>query len=125
MSFVYLASPYTHKDQAIRRDRYIQAKYYTAYALVNGIHLYSPIVHCHELAMEFNLPKDFLFWKAYNSAMLAKSSRVSILCIPGWEESKGVSYEKDLAQQLCIPIDYILSDTLEHVREFARAQKVN
>lgn len=124
MSFTYIASPYTHANPAIRHNRWWEAHCYTAYALSCGQHVYSPIVHCHQMAQDFSLPKDFMFWKAYNAAMLSKSSRLSILTMSGWQESAGVAYEISLARELCISVEYILPDAIAEAVEKMRAEKV-
>lgn len=107
MSFIYLGSPYTHVDSAIVRQRFRATEACTARLLIAGKHVYSPIVHCHSLAEQFDLPKSFNFWQRYNFAMLAKASELYVLCLPGWESSHGLSSEIAMAQQLSIPITYL------------------
>lgn len=79
--------------------------------------VYSPIVHCHELAKVHELPRNFEFWKEYNDVMLLGSHTLYILNLDGVMESKGVQDEAELAQQERKPIfwltphsdDYIIS----------------
>ena len=61
--------------------------------LNKGIHTYSPVIHCHQIAQDYSLPKDFTFWKEYNFAMIEKASEVLVLGIPGWRSSQGVTAE--------------------------------
>ena len=63
MSFVYLASPYTHKKREVMMDRHHAASVATAQLLLKGAVVFSPIVHCHEIALEHQLPTDFAFWQ--------------------------------------------------------------
>ena len=48
---IYVASPYTHEDPAVREERYLAALRYTAKLLANKRWCFSPIVHCHDLAL--------------------------------------------------------------------------
>ena len=89
----YLASPYTHKDSSTRELRYLAARDHTAQLLAQGLIIYSPIVHCHDLAKANSLPYDASFWTRYNFAMLARCDFIRVLKLPGWKESKGVKAE--------------------------------
>lgn len=107
MSYTYIASPYTHDKEHVMHDRYLIAASYTASLLRLHHHCYSPIVHCHELAVKFDLPRELDFWKRYNTSMLRHADELYVLCIPGWKESRGVQFEIDLAEQLGLPIRFI------------------
>jgi len=108
MSFVYLASPYTHGDPKIVEERAAAAANFTAAHLRKGVFIYSPIVHCHELAKTHDLPKDFEFWKSYNFAMLSKASELWVLTLAGWEVSKGVREERTFAKSFNLPLLFVL-----------------
>lgn len=101
---MYLASPYSDPDPVIRKTRFLIAAERTAEKLTAGLIVYSPIVHCHFLVENFNLPPDFDFWKKYNFGILRRASSVCVLQIKGWEESKGVRAEMQLAADLDIPL---------------------
>ena len=85
-------------------NRYHVACDFTAKLLNDKKWCYSPIVHCHELAKQFALPRDFEFWKEYNIAMLGLCSDIYILGIDGWRESKGVAAEIEYAKLVQIPL---------------------
>ena len=104
MSYIYLASPYSDKSETVRHERYLKTAEATAQMLLQGLHIYSPIVHCHELAKRFQLPGDFDFWNKYNFAMLGEASALHILELPGWNKSKGIHAEIQYALRLSIPI---------------------
>ena len=104
MSYIYLACPYSSKHASIRHKRYLQVAEVTAELLIKNIHVYSPIVHCHDIACRFNLPGDFNFWMKYNYAMLSKASGLTILELPSWEKSKGLRAEIEYATSHSIPI---------------------
>jgi len=84
--------------------RYLQARDVTALLMLKGLHIFSPIVHCHELAKVHNLPKDFSFWQKYDKAMLSSAIGLWVLQLEGWEKSKGVLWEMAYANQLKLPI---------------------
>lgn len=72
--------------------------------LKDGLMVYSPIVHCHELAKIADMPKDAAFWEKYNFTMLAAAENVGVLMIDGWEKSVGIAGEVEEAKRLHIPV---------------------
>ena len=104
MTYVYLASPYSHQDASMREARYSAARDATAWMLAQRIWVYSPIVHCHELCKVQKLPTDAAYWQDYNFAMLRSAKELVVLNIPGWLDSKGVAAEIDFARQRNIHI---------------------
>lgn len=98
--YTYLASPYSHPSEFVREHRYIAAKAATVFLLKQSVWIYSPIVHCHELAKTSSLPKDFDYWQNYNRAMLRGATDLLVLKIEGWAESKGVAAEVKYAIEL-------------------------
>jgi hypothetical protein len=107
MSFIYIASPYTSPDPEVVQQRFEVAEAYTHYLLKNEFWAYSPVVHCHEIAHKFSLPKNFDYWMNYNFAMLSKASDLHVLKIPGFEESKGVAGEVEFAKKCGISVIYV------------------
>lgn len=97
---IYVASPYTHQDISVMEARYHKAMDLTAFLLKKEWWCYSPIVHCHEMAVKFDLPRDFGFWKRYNWHMLLQASAFFVLDIDGWQESKGVAEEFEFAKHV-------------------------
>jgi hypothetical protein len=105
--YSYLCSPYSHPDPAVRAERYVAVLKETAYLLKMGLHIYSPIVHCHELAKVANMPTDAEFWKAYNFCMIRSAEYVKVLMLDGWEASVGIKGEVEEARRLHIPVMYV------------------
>jgi len=97
---IYLASPYSHEDKMIEQHRYEIAEEVTAKALNMGFFVYSPIVHCHNLALKYNLPTDAKFWEKYNYELLLRSDYLVVLALNGWTKSKGVNWEINTANNL-------------------------
>ncbi len=58
---------------------------------------YSPISHCHELSIQEDLPKEYLFWKACDRHMIAKSDGLIVLMMEdeygSWKDSEGMTDE--------------------------------
>lgn len=102
MSYIYLASPYSHPDLRVRRDRYYATQDCVAWMLANRIWVYSPIVHCHFMAIEYELPKDAKYWRPYNRAMLRYAAALWTLRIPGWQNSEGIKDELESALELVV-----------------------
>lgn len=90
---IYVASPYSHPAPAVREGRFRAAQEYTAQLLRARSWCYSPIVHCHDLAVRFKLPFTADFWEDYNFHMLERSDSLHVLKLPGWEDSRGVQAE--------------------------------
>ncbi len=70
--------------------------------------VYSPIVHCHWLAVYHGLRTDFEFWRDYNYAMLESAHTLYLLDIDGWKDSVGVGSEIEFARRNSKPI-YLLT----------------
>lgn len=76
-----------------------------------GATVYSPIVHCHPIAMQcevMDMPLGLGIetWKHFNAAMLASAEALRVLKLPGWEASKGIEWEVDRARQYNLPVTF-------------------
>jgi len=117
---IYLASPYTDPSAVIMDQRYEAAMHCTALMLRRRMYVYSPIVHCHELAKRHELPRDFEFWQKYDLHMLDRSSQILVLKLPGWQESRGVTAELAHARSTCMPralVEVVKDDLVYEVLE--------
>lgn len=106
---IYLASPYSHPDPLIMKTRFLLAEQVVGLCTSAGMHVYSPIVHYHEIARKIILPTDFNFWKSINFDMIRRADAVYVLNIEGVHESKGVKAETQFAKLCGMPI-YGISD---------------
>jgi hypothetical protein len=103
---IYLASPYTHPDPAVRAVRF-RATCQTAAKLIReGQIVFAPIAHSHPMT-EFGLPADWQFWERYDVEFLRRCSELVVLKLDGWRESRGVQAEIDLALEMDLPIRYL------------------
>jgi hypothetical protein len=106
MSYIYLASPYSDPDATIRALRYNAVRDAAAFFLKQRVWVYSPIVHCHDLSIEHNMPGDALFWRDYNLAMMRSATRMYVLAMDGYRESKGIAGEIEAATLMGLPWNY-------------------
>lgn len=103
-ALIYLGSPYSNVDQLQQKINFILARDATAWFMERGIFIYSPIVHCHDIAVHYDLPHDYTFWKHYNRRMLSACDEFCMLRIDGWDTSKGLKGEIADAQKLEKPL---------------------
>jgi Domain of unknown function (DUF1937) len=113
MSYAFLASPYSHPDYAVMEQRYKSALYAVEWFYRHDQTVFSPIVHCHELAKLYSLPSDAKFWWKHNRAMLISAAQLFILTIDGWDTSAGIQREVGLATVLNHPIKFIVPPLYE------------
>ncbi len=63
-----------------------------------GYCVFSPISHSYPISKYCKAnPCDHKFWLAQDLWILDCCEEVHVLCLPGWEESKGVKFEVDRA----------------------------
>lgn len=101
---IYVASPYSaapseNYDKLVAVWPALQATFPTKT-------LYSPILHYHEVAARHNLPTRADAWWRRNEEMIQLAFAVVVVQLPGWEASKGVALERDLARKRDMPIYY-------------------
>lgn len=103
---IYLASPYSHADPAVREERYHAACRATAALLGAGLVAFSPIVHSHPL-VAFDLPSGWDFWERIDRAHLERCDEVVVLTLDGWQQSAGVNAEVAIARALGKPVHFL------------------
>jgi nucleoside 2-deoxyribosyltransferase len=103
---LYLASPYSHPDLAVREQRYRAACAATAALLRSGVIVFAPIVHSHPL-VEYGLPTGWEFWERCDREHLQRCDEVAVLMLDGWRDCAGVQAEVRLATELGKPIRYL------------------
>lgn len=106
-TLVYLATPYSHPDPSVEQIRFEVVNRVAAKLMAEGEHIFSPISHTHPIALAGELPKNWEFWKEYDTAILSVCSKLIVLRQVGWEWSKGVTEEVKIAESLGIPVSYI------------------
>ena len=93
VSFIYLASPYSHPDPTVEHQRYLDVEEAAVRAFVAGFHVFSPIIHWHNAALRHNLPTQAQAYWELDKAFLQASSGLWMLKLAGWEASKGMQME--------------------------------
>ena len=104
---IYLASPYSHPDDAVRLKRFETVCFVASNLMREGHHIFSPIAHTHPIAIQGDLPLGFDYWEAYDRKILAACGALWVVMMDGWRESKGVKAEVQIANELGIPVKYI------------------
>jgi len=107
MSYIYLASPYSDPSRAIRFYRYTLACQAVAALYKKEVTVFSPIVHCHYIAGQYDMPNDADFWWPHNQSMMERALGMYILNIEGWEQSKGVAQEALFAAADSLPVQMV------------------
>ena len=103
---IYLDSPYSHSDKAVRNERYFAVMKRTAELINQGFFVYSPILHNHNMADKYNLSSNFEFWQAFDKHMIDLAEAVYVLKLDGWNTSIGVNYEINYASTKGILVVY-------------------
>lgn len=107
---LYIATPYTHKDPAVMEQRFERAIQYVHKFMILRIPCFSPIVHCHPVAIRFDMPKDWKFWGDHCLCALNTCNVLGVVMMDGWKDSLGVYKEIKHAQKMGITITYIPDD---------------
>ena len=103
---IYLASPYSHPDEQVRKDRFMAVASFVGDALRQGYLIFSPVVYGHALVQIVDLPTDALAWEAFNSQMLSNCREMWVLKLSGWEQSLGVQAEIADARNHHLSVSY-------------------
>lgn len=109
---IYLASPYSHADEAVREERFRAVCQASAGLMAQGHLIFSPIAHTHPIALAGKLPTDFRFWRRYDETMLRAAGELWVLMLPGWHVSAGVREEIAFMDALGRPVRYVNPRTL-------------
>jgi len=105
---IYLASPYSHPDEAVRHERYEHACRAAARIMERGHVVFSPIAHSHSVAAHLpeTLLMDHEFWMKQCLPMVECCHELWVLDIDGHATSRGVRAEIIHAWKRDIPIRY-------------------
>jgi len=105
---IYLASPYSDPDPAVRQQRFEAACRAAAALLAKGQPVFSPIAHSHPIALHGGLdPLDHHIYMPTDQAVLCMCSEVVVLMLPGWDKSQGLLAEIRAAVRRRMPVAYM------------------
>ena len=104
---IYLAAPYSHDSVDKRNFRYQRAKQALFSLWSNGEPAICPIVLGHEFEQRQRAGPKIMaheFWMSMAVTQLCACTRVYVLTLPGWQDSKGVRDEVTLASLMTKPV---------------------
>ena len=104
---IYVASPYSHPDESIRENRYVEVRKYVYELIKIGEFAYSPIVYAHELSKNHKLPTDALWWQNFNENFMKRSDVCHFYLMDGWKQSHGMSLELAFAEKIGLKVVYV------------------
>lgn len=96
---VYVATPYSDPDPAIRRQRAERVNRFCGELHRAGIPFFSPISQSHAIAAESDRT-GWEFWGFQDLSLLARCSVFLVYQQHGWRTSKGLQAESELAGKL-------------------------
>lgn len=105
-ALTYLASPFTHPDERIKRLRYLAVNLTAVDLIKQGRTIYSPLTHNVAL-IDLGLQQTWEFWEKHDKKLLSVCDNLIVLQMDGWETSTGVQAEIEIAKQLNLEIDYL------------------
>lgn len=105
---VYLASPYSHVDPAVKQQRYEEVCKKAAQLMSAGYLVFCPIAHSHPIET-LGMPdiKSGDWWLRQDFALLKHCDKMIVYMMDGWGESYGVKKEIEFASRNGIPIEFV------------------
>lgn len=89
----YLSTPYS-KFPGGMPLAFFKAADIAAQLLKSGAPVYSPIAHCHPIALFGNInPLDHSIWIPLDELMMRRCDSLIVVHMDGWQESKGMAHE--------------------------------
>lgn len=108
MSFYYLATPYTKHPRGIDAAFKEAAEEAGRLMKERGICVFSPIAHCHPIALNANIdPLDAPFWIALNKPFMLAACGLIVSDMDGWFYSHGVQEEIKFFKDQEKPVEFL------------------
>ena len=111
--YIYLAAPYTSGDTADEKTidrRYFEATAMAAHLSKIGHIVFSPITLGHAMT-SVGLEKPHSWWMNWCVTFLHDAAALYVMQADGWQTSKGLRQEINIAQARNIPIVYVKPDS--------------
>ena len=105
---IYIACPYWDESEEIRNYRRKKAVVYSTVLIKKGYLVYSPLIYTERFAKD-KAKEDY--WIRHGIKMVEVCQEMRVLCLDGWEKSKGVAGEIKRAEELNLKIKYITKHT--------------
>ena len=103
MGYLYIATPYGHKDPLVMDHRTRHAAQLHTYLHQHGVMAYVPIAYT-TIELDVDVPEDH--WYDFGLVMLEKAQGLVVCRLSGWGNSKGIGLEIDRAYSLSIPVAF-------------------
>jgi len=104
MKRIYLASPYSGTPEE-QEARFRAACRVAGQLIRQGFIVYSPIAHSHPICEATRgLPGTWGFWERIDRTFIEWADEVRVLMLPGYECSRGVKAEIQIAKQAGKPV---------------------
>jgi hypothetical protein len=107
MQKLYLATPYSHPDLAVREARYTRVTQAATFLMLHGYYVYSPITHNHPMIVSGKLPSDWNYWGEFDRMHLEWCHELVVFRQEGWDRSVGVAAEVAIALKRGMPVHYL------------------
>ena len=104
---IYLAIPYTGKEN----ESFRVANLVAGMLMNQGHVVFSPISHSHHIAIQGGLSLGWSFWKKQDESFIGWCDELYVVKLKGFEKSKGVNAEIEIASRLGKPIRYVLGES--------------
>lgn len=112
---IYVASPYSHFDKLVEKRRtHAVANYLQRFGTP---YHFSPIIYGHGMLQIFpDMATNYEAHQKFNDMMIEKSVEMLVLNLPGWNESRGVAHEIEVAKKLKMYVHLVDRETNETVK---------
>ena len=103
---IYLASPYSDPDPAVRERRFNAVCEVAAAMFRTGAMVFSPIAYSYPIA---RCGRDWHWetWAEFDRRMIDACDLVLVLRLDGWQESKGIAAEVEYARRTGKPVRWL------------------
>ena len=120
---LYLACPYSHPDEAVRRQRYHHACRAAAKLMKAGIVVFSPLANSVSAIELGGLELEHQEFMAIDLPILRRCDEVLVLALDGWQQSRGIQQEFGEAIVLQKPVTMINEDEIERLPVIPKAAR--
>lgn len=104
---LYVCSPYSHPDPAVREQRFHMACESAGRLMSAGHIVFCPVSHTHPIAVAVELPTGWDFWRKQDEWFVEHCTALVVVMMEGWGQSNGARAELRLAGELGKPIAYV------------------
>lgn len=117
---VYLAIPYT----GMEAFAFEVANKVAGELMKRGYVVFSPISHSHTIAEMCEMPTDWGFWECQDRRFIERCDEVIVICLDGWDRSRGVTAEIDFANDIGKLVRFFdVDETDDYIKVFEGASK--